>query len=783
MRTTPIGRSSLRRTMLMAGTALAIALPGPAPSARAQPAPQTAARPSAVAAGITTQPAYAGGAPWMDPTLSPDRRATLLAQQLSADQMFALVHGDYAVPASWQTPPNVPPARAIGSAGFVAGVPSLGLPDLQESDAGIGVADPVGPDGKPIRGAAGYSTALPSGLGTAATWNRDVAFAGGSMIGREARQEGFNVLLAGGVDLAREPRNGRNFEYAGEDPLLAGTIVGEEVRGIQAQHVVSTVKHYALNDQETGRNSASSDIDWAAARQSDLLAFELALEIGKPGSVMCSYNRVNSVYACSNDVLLNQVLKTDWHYKGWVMSDWGAVHAVTDANAGLDQESGAFFDQQNGGQFFAQPLRDAVNDGTVKPARLYDMVHRILRSMFAQGLVDNPITAIAPIDATNDAAVAQADEQEAIVLLKNANKLLPLSKTIGSVAVIGSNADKGVLEGGGSSEVWPVGGPADPVDPSTNFPHPIIWNPSSPLAAMKQEAPDARFSFDSGKDPAAAARIAAKADVAIVFVNQWLAESFDASSLSLPADPITGTNQDALVAAVARANPRTVVVLETGGPVLMPWLKQARAVLSAWYPGSGGGAAIANVLWGDVNPSGHLPITFPASEKQLPRPVLDAGTASNQNFHINYDIEGAAVGYKWFSKTNQTPLFPFGHGLSYTSFSFGEPVVTGGRTLSARFTVTNTGDLAGAAVPQLYLGLNGRGEAPIRLVGFSKLFLRPHESRTVTLAADPRLLAEFDGNSDRWRVKAGHYQVFLARSATDIVHTADTDLSAQELAP
>jgi beta-glucosidase len=328
-----------------------------------------------------------------------------------------------------------------------------------------------------------------------------------------------------------------------------------------------------------------------------------------------------------------------------------------------------------------------------------------------------------------------------------------------------------------------VGGPAQPIDTNASFPRPIVWNPSSPLAAMKQEAPKAVFSFDTGADAASAAASAAKADVAIVFVNQWLAESIDAANLSLPNDIQTGADQNALVQAVLKANPNTIVVVESGGAVLMPWLSKVKGVLEAWYPGSGGGPAIANVLFGDVNPSGHLPITFPASESQLPRPVLDVGTSTDQNFHVNYNIEGAAVGYKWFQAKGLTPLFPFGYGLSYTSFSYGEPHATSGRTLTTTFTVTNTGRSAGYAVPQLYLGLQGRGEAPTRLVGFTKVLLKPGQTRTVSVTADPRLLAEFDGDTNRWVIKGGRYPLYLATSSTDIVRTTSTTLSSQSLAP
>ncbi len=751
-----------KRAHLLTGTALAVVLSYGIPSAHAQRV----------------------NLPWLDPSLSPDDRATLVERRFTLGELLGIVHGSYAVPANYMMPANVVSAGAIGSAGYVPGAPELSIPALQETDAGTGVADPVaGPTGKPVRGAAGYSTELPSGLATAATWNVDTAFRGGAMIGKEAHQEGFNVMLAGGVDLAREPRNGRNFEYAGEDPLLAGTIVGQEVRGIQSNHVVATVKHYALNDQESGRNSASSNIDWSAARQSDLLAFELAIDIGDPGSVMCAYNRVNGVYACGNDTLLNQTLKRDWGYKGWVMSDWGAQHSVLDANAGLDQESGSFFDQPNGGPFFTDQLANALTAGTVPRERLYDMAHRILRSEFAQGLVDFPITAIEPIDAAADTLVAQADEEQAAVLLKNAGNLLPLAKSTGRIAVIGSNAINGVMEGGGSSEVWPVGGPAEPIDSNTGFPRPIIWNPSSPVAAIKAEAPGASVSYDSGADPQRAAASAAGADVAIVFVNQWLAESFDATDLSLPTDPQTKVDQNALVAAVARANPNTIVVVESGGPVLMPWLDQVRGVIEAWYPGSGGGPALARILFGDVNPSGHLPITFPASEAQLPRPVLDVGTPANQDFPIDYDIEGAAVGYKWFQKQGLTPLFPFGHGLSYTSFAYDHIDVRWEDTLKAAITVTNTGRVGGYAVPQLYLGLGDRGEAPTRLIGFGKVYLEPGQSRTVTFDTDPRLLANFDGASDTWKITGGKYQVYVASSSATVERQTSVDLRARTLPP
>jgi beta-glucosidase len=715
--------------------------------------------------------------PWTDRSLSPDRRADLVAARMTLDEMLLLIDGHYAVPATWKTPHNVPPPGALGSAGYVPGIPRLGIPALQESDAGLGVADPPNDaTGQPVRGAAGYSTPLPSGLSIAASWNPDIAFQGGAMIATEARREGFNVLLAGGVNLTRDPRDGRDFEYAGEDPLLAGIMVGAQLRAIQSRHVVATVKHFALNDQETGRTSLSADIGWAAARESDFLAFEIAIEQGQPGSVMCAYNRVNMSYACGNDFLLNEVLKEDWKFPGWVMSDWGAVHATADAVAGLDQESGDFFDQPTI-WFGGERMRAALASGAVPTARLHDMVHRILRSMFSAGLFDDP-PAIVPIDADADAAIAQSAAEQGVVLLKNASNQLPLGANINTIAVIGSHADVGVLAGGGSSEVWPVGGPAVPID-SLVFPRPIIWDPSSPLQAIRREAPSANVRHDDGRDPAAAARLAAASDVAIVFASQWLAESFDAPDLSLP------DKQDALIAAVAAANPHTIVVLETGGPVTMPWLDQVAGVLEAWYPGARGGEAIARLLFGRVDPSGRLPITFPRGVAQLPRPDLPGAKNPNAAFSVNYDIEGAAVGYKWFSARHLSPLFPFGFGLSYTRFAYANfDAENRGGVVTIDFDVTNIGPRAGWDTPEIYVRLpSSVGEVPQRLAGFSKVALKPGETRHVTLTLDPRLLAIFNERARQWIVNAGLYGFSLATSAVDPRLTGSVTLGAKNLPP
>lgn len=698
--------------------------------------------------------------PWLNPALSPDARAEQLVKAMTLDEKIQTVFAYFSTeftPKKFEQPKEGRP----DSAGWVPGIPRLGLPSQWQSDAGVGVATQA-VSKKPYE-----RTSLPSGIATAATWNPKIAYAGGAMIGSEARSTGFNVQLAGGVNLLREPRNGRNFEYGGEDPLLAGIMVGEQIRGIQSNHMISTVKHYAFNDQETNRNHVNVKIDDKAGRMSDLLAMQFAIERGQPGSVMCAYNRINGDYACENDYLLNQVLKQDWKYPGYVMSDWGATHStIPAALRGLDQQSGWPFDKSD---YFNGALKEAVVNRHVPQARLDDMVKRITRAMFANGLIEHPVSAPTSADAGIDfvahGKITQADAEEAIVLLKNHNDLLPLAANVRSIAIIGGHANVGVLSGGGSAQVYPIGGSAVPNEGPAYFPGPIVYHRSSPMGELAKLS-KAKLTYNDGKDLAAAAKLAASSDVAIVFGNQWLAESFDAEDLNLP------NQQDALIEAVAKANAKTVVVLQTGGPVVMPWLNKVGAVLEAWYPGTSGGAAIARVLSGEVNPSGRLPATFPASLAQLPRPVLD-GDAKTKDENIiekvttDYNIEGAAVGYKWFDLKGHKPLFPFGYGLSYTSFAYeGLSAKAAGTGIEVSFSIKNTGKRDGKAVGQVYVSsLAGGWEAPKRLGGWDKLDLKAGASGKATVRIDPRLLGVYDSASKTWKIAAGEYLVTLADSA------------------
>ncbi len=444
------------------------------------------------------------------------------------------------------------------------------------------------------------------------------------------------------------------------------------------------LKHYAVNDQDAGRIVVNSIIDTRAMRESDLLAFEIALKDSGVGAFMCSYNKVNGTYACENDYLLG-VLKKDFGFKGFVVSDWGATQStVKAAMAGLDIE-------MPGNDSFGEPLKKAVEGGEVPMDRLNDMVHRILRTEFDAGIVDDPPAPDSP-NVMRGFEVAQKAEESGAVLLKNAGNVLPLkAASVKSIAVIGGHADVGVMSGGGSSQVSPAGGnPVPPPpelmkNPLASFMLLEVYHRSAPLKGIEEKAPQAMVKFDAGTDPAAAAALAKQSQVAIVFATQHASEGMDLENLSLPG------KQDALIEAVAAANPRTIVVLETGGAVLMPWIDKVAGVVEAWYPGIRGSEAIANVLFGDVNPSGKLPLTFPKSEADMPHPIhLAPPKPDAQNpvpklagapgmigmmmgigpfFDVHYD-EGLKVGYKWYDAEHKEPLFPFGFGLSYTTFAY-----------------------------------------------------------------------------------------------------------------
>ncbi len=838
--------------------------------------------------------------------LSPDQRADLVLAQMTLDEKISLLHGGPGGMGGGGGAAPTDSRQSNGGAGWTPGIARLGMPDINMADSAVGVT----------RGASEsrYSTLLPSALGSAATWNPDLALLYGQVIGRELRDQGYSMSIGGGVNLTREPRNGRNFEYAGEDPLLAGTTVGTLMKGVQSQQIMGDLKHYAMNDQESGRNTANALIDHRSMRESDLLAFQIAYKISDAAGFMCSYNLINGDWACENDYTLNTVLKKDFGFKGWVMSDWGGTHSTKKAiMAGLDQE-------EPGNGFFGDALKQAVESGDIPIAKVNDSVHRILRSLFAVGVWDNPPTQRRVVDVFKGLEDAQKIAEESIVLLKNAGNQLPLSAaTTKSIAIIGSHADVGVPSGGGSAQVNAPGGNAAPPAPAAAGAGGgggfgmgrggSEYFPSSPMKFIKAKAPNAKIEYNEGTDPAAAAALAKSSQVAIVFVNQPMSEGGDASTLNLP------NKQDDLVSAVVAANPHTIVICETGGPVAMPWADKVSGILEAWYPGIGGGQAIANLLFGDVNPSAKLPVTFAKSDADIPHPTLvgpagggggrggagggggagagggrggaaaaltpeqqqamqqqqalnqaqqavtqalqQASTASqalltaqqqlaqaqqqlaqaapaaggaaapasgNQAaamqaaaqalraavlalqaaqpapaaggrggaggaggggggrggtpFDVKYD-EGLKVGYKWYDAENKTPLFPFGFGLSYTTYAYSNLKATAsGHNVTVSFDVKNTGKRAGKEIAQVYLSLPAAAnEPPKRLVGWQKVALNAGESKTVTLTIDPLMISIFNDPTDSWQVVPGEYKILAGASSRDLPLTQAVTLN------
>ncbi len=711
---------------------------------------------------------------WSDASLSPDVRADLVVKEMTLDEKISLLHGQ-----------GMPffsngPTASNGGAGYSNAIPRLGIPAIQMADSAYGVT----------RGAAAgrYSTALPNNLAAASSWDPQTAFEYGALIGRELRAQGYSMTLGGGVNLPREPRNGRTFEYQGEDPLLAGTLAGNFVKGVQSQHIIGDLKHYAVNDQESGRNAVNANIDKRSLRETDLRAFEIALGVSDAGGVMCSYNRVNGDFACENSYLLTDVLKKAFQFKGFVLSDWGGTHSAAKAShAGLDMEQPEKY-------FYGDTLKKAVESGEVSQDEINEHVHRILRTVFATGLFDNPVKTGVP-DVEHGFALAQSIAEKSIVLLKNEHNVLPLTSSVRTVALIGGHADVGVPSGGGSAQVDPPGGSPVPPPPPHSMVDAFIrpaWMPSSPLRALTTKLPGAKVSYTSGDDLAAATAAAKSADVAIVFVYQVESEGMDLKTLDLAPE------QNKLVEAVASANSKTIVVLETGSPATMPWIEKVAGAVEAWYPGIRGAEALANVLTGQVNPSGKLAITFPKSDADLPHPTLitpppssepnyaaAAGDISNfmsimakglPPFQTTYD-EKLEVGYKWYDAEKKPVLFPFGFGLSYTSFAYSGLTVKSGDGLAVSFTVKNTGKRAGTEIAEVYASLPASaGEPPKRLIGWARVELAPGESKVVSIPVSRDRLTVFDEASEGWKLVPGNYSILAGGSSQSLSLRAEVGM-------
>lgn len=826
----------------------------------------TPAGPATALAPATALTADTSACPWAGSHAPVATRVKELMARMTLADKISMVHG-----------------VAGAYVGNVAAIPSLCIPALTLEDGPAGVGD----------GMTGV-TQLPAPVADAATWNPADAAAYGKVIGAEDAGKGVNVDLGPTVNIVRDPRWGRAFETLGEDPYLSGQLAASEIGGIQSQGVMAQVKHWAVYNQETNRNTPADNaiVGRRAMQEIYLPAFQTAIDKGGAASVMCSYATINGNYACQNPYTMTQVLRGQFGFNGFVTSDWGATHStVPSALAGLDMEMPAATD-------YGPALQAAVTSGQVPVSTLNTMVGDILTQMFRFGLFDRAPSGSPGATVTTPAhqAVARDIAEQGTVLLRNGGNILPFGPSDKSIAVIGADASAGALTaGGGSAGVTSSGtvtplqgitsragsgvtvsyaeGPSPdgslPVIPASAFTGPLSaqfynnmtlsgtpaatatepnvdfnFNGQSPLPGVNADQWSAAYAgtidppvtgtytfsltsddgsrlfvngqqvIDNWRDQASntetgtvtltagqpasikveyyqdggsslvslgweqpgqnplaqAVATARSADVAVVFASNFESEGSDLASIGLPA------SENQLISAVAAANPDTVVVLNTGSAVTMPWLSQVKGVLEAWYPGQQDGNAIAAVLFGDVNPSGHLPVTFPKSLADVPASTPAQWPGVNGQVHYS---EGVDVGYRWYDAKAIAPLFPFGYGLSYTRFAFSRIRVRPGRTTSrgqvtVSADITNTGHRAGADVAQLYVGdPASTGEPPEQLKGFARVFLQPGQTRRVTFRLPvSRAFAYWDSAASGWAVADGSYKLMIGDSSASLPLTA-----------
>ncbi len=710
-------RRSTYLTAALAAGLLAVAVAGPA---AAPPAPRQAP--------ATIQ------RPWLAADQPIETRVAKLLVRMTLDEKIHLMYG-------------VARPRGVHSVGYVAGIARLGIPPLLLSDGPVGVKDSCFGEQFPDNCHLGQSTALPATASLAASFDTGLAQEYGRVLGAESRARGVDVLYGPAMNIVRIPQGGRNFEYFSEDPYLTGQLATAWVKGVQSQAVAAQVKHFALNNQENDRHSASSDADERTLREIYLPAWYQAMTTGGADSVMCANNKVHEVYNCENASLLRGILAGEWRWGGVVGSDYAATNSTLGSvNGGLDEE----FTGLDWGTWYSQ-LPALVRGGQVSEDLIDQHVRRILRMMFKLGMFD-PGRPTGKVDIAADGAFSRSVAERGAVLLKNSNAVLPLdASAVKSVAVVGQYANTAMTGGGGSSKVSPY------------------YSVSPVQAISRRLGTGASVTTADGTDIARAAALAKQADVAVVVVNDTEKEGTDRPNIDLP-----GT-QNQLVAAVQAANPRTVVVLNTGSAVTMPWLSQVPAVLEMWFPGEEDGNALAALLFGDVNPSGKLPVTFPVSLGQ--DCCHTAPRYPEQNGAYIYS-EGLQVGYRWYDAQNLTPLFPFGYGLSYTSFRVSDLSVTPatvdpGRDVQVQVDVTNTGTRAGTATPQVYLGFPAAvGEPPRRLVATAKVPLAAGASTRVTMTVPRQAYSYWATAAHNWDIATGDYTVSVGTSSRNLpVHS------------
>jgi beta-glucosidase len=660
----------------------------------------------------------------------------------------------------------------------------LGIPSIKMADGPLGIRSWAGPSARTGGMTAKMqttTTAFPAGVAMAATWDTELVQKEGQAIGQEVKAVGRDMILGPTVNINRTPLWGRNFEGYGEDPYLTSRLGVAYIKGVQGEGVIATVKHFDANNQEFERHRINAIISDRALHEIYFPAFKAAVQEGGVWSVMSAYNKVNGVYCAENAYLLKDVLQKEWGFHGFVVSDWGSTYStVGTVNAGMDlempgglpakdwlKEAGSI-EAGNGGAWLApERVLPEISAGKISTATIDDNVGRILRIIFTSGQFDHPYMATNELDTPEQRAVARKAASESIVLLKNDGDLLPLDATkIHSIAVIGPNAGTAVTGGGGSSLVVPKYSvaPLKGIQERAGQSVQVTYSPGALLAGM-----EAGKDSDAAKLRNEAVAAAAKADVAIVVIgrsNKIESEDFDLKTLDLP------PGQDELIEAVAKANRHTIVVINAGGPVIMTkWIAQVPALVDMWYGGQEGGNAIADVLFGAVNPSGKLPVSFVKEWKDSPA----YGHYPGENLQVEY-AEGIYVGYRYFDKKKIEPLFPFGYGLSYTKFDYSEMKVSSngipaGRPIEVNLKVRNTGPRAGAEVVELYLHYDGHSsvDRPVKeLKGFQRVELAAGESKTVHFSVDQSALAYYSTAKKDWATDPGEFEVLVGSSSRDI---------------
>jgi beta-glucosidase len=684
-----------------------------------------------VGAAAPAQAAAPAACPWVDSTAPISQRVSQLMSHMTLAQEISLMTGE----------------SGSSYVGFIPAIGSLCIPAMNLQDGPAGVGDGLT-----------NVTQLPAPVDIAATWDTAAEQTFGTVIGTEQAAKGTTVDLGPTINIDRDPRWGRAFESIGEDPYLNGQLGAADIRGVQSAGTMAQVKHFAVYNQETNRNTTSDNaiVSTQAEQEIYLPAFQAAVQQGAASSVMCSYSTINGTAACQNPNLLTTVLRQQDGFTGFVTSDWGATHSTAaSANAGLNM------DMPGNDGFYGSALQSAVSSGQVTQATITSEVSQILTEMFAFGEFDKSPTGSPAQTATNatDQADATALSEEGTVLLKNTSSILPLTSSDKSVAVIGADASTSPLTAGGGSAG---------VDSSGTV---------TPLQGITADAPSGTtVTYNAGTSDSSAASAAASASVAVVFASLDESEGSDLTSIDL------GTTQDNLITSVAAANPNTVVVLNTGSAITMPWLSSVKGVLEAWYPGQEDGTAIGALLYGSADPSGHLPVTFPTSLSQVPASTTAQWPGTNGT--VQYS-EGVDVGYRWYNSQNLTPLFPFGFGLSYTSFSFSNLSVgslTAGGQATVTATVTNTGSRAGADVAQLYVSdPSASGQPPKQLEGFARVNLQPGASQTVSFPLTQQSLQYWNSSTNAWATSTGSYGISVGDSNTNLPLTGTLAVTSAQL--